>query len=105
VRAFVVQPDGRILLGGSFDTVDGVRRNNSARLAGEVVLFETASNDAFFTTRVATTGGRTYWLETRESAGEGEWTVVNSVAGDGADRVLTDSVSSAGQRFYRVRVE
>jgi len=105
VRALALQPDGRVVLGGVFNTVDGVRRNNFARLTGEIVLFETTSDDSFFTTRVATTEGRTYWLETRESPDEGGWTAVGSVAGDGTDQVLTDAASNTGKRFYRVRVE
>jgi uncharacterized delta-60 repeat protein len=105
VRALALLPDGRLLIGGQFDTVNGVRRNNFARLSGEVILFETSTDGPEFSTRVATTEGRTYWLETREPADEGDWTVVISVAGDGTDQVLTDSVSNVGRRFYRVRVE
>ncbi len=105
VRAIAMQPDGRILIGGQFDTVDGVRRNNLARLSGEVILFETITDGPEFSTRVATTEGRTYWLETRESADGGDWAIVNTIAGDGTDQVLTDFFSNGGKRFYRVRVE
>jgi len=105
VRALALLPDGRILIGGQFDTVDTVRRNNLARLTGDVILFEIASEGPAFTTRVATTEGRMYWLETRESAADGDWSVVDSTAGDGGDQTLTHTSADGTQRFYRVRVE
>lgn len=105
VRAVAVQPDGRVLLGGQFDAVAGVRRNNFARLTGDLILFETSVQGSGFATHVATTAGRTYWLETRQTIGPGDWIVVDTAAGDGSSQQLKDETPGSEDRFYRVRVE
>ncbi|MBO9662897.1 hypothetical protein [Dokdonella sp.] len=46
VRAILVQPDGHILIGGGFGTVDGVARPNFARLQANGAL-----DDSFFNAR------------------------------------------------------
>ena len=53
---------------------------------------------------VLTTSGSRYALERSESLGN-EWTPIQTVDGDGTDRVLIDSNAIGEQSFYRVRVE
>lgn len=55
VRAIIVQPDSKILIGGEFTTVDGIRRNRIARLNSDGSLDTTflatglGANDTLFT--------------------------------------------------------
>ena len=105
MHSMSLQPDGRVLIGGVFDTVNGASRRNLARLNGDLVLFETTSEGPSFATRVTTVKGRTYWLERRDSLDGGEWFAVSSVVGDGSIMALADSKANDWKRFYRVRVE
>ncbi len=105
VRAMALQPDGRVLIGGSFDFVNGSTRRNLTRLNGDLVMFQAATATSGFSTSVKTIHGRTYWLERRDSLDESDWTAVQTVAGDGNTQTLSDTISPANQRFYRVRAE
>jgi len=105
VQAMALQPDGRLLIGGSFDSVKGATRRNLARLNGDLTLFQTVTAASGFSTKIKTVQGRNYWLERRDSLDGENWTAVQSVTGDGSAQTLTDSSSPAVQRFYRVRAE
>ncbi len=105
VRAMALQPDGRVLIGGLFDSVNGATRRNLARLNGDLVMFQSVSSDEEFSTRVATIEGRTYFLETRAMLDSGSWVVVDSEPGTGTATTLTHSTLDGGMRYYRVRVE
>jgi hypothetical protein len=106
VKTIAVQSDGRILVGGRFNQVDGLRRNNLARLGGELMLYHPIVVGDTFTARISTVAGRRYFLESRISLDEGVWQVVHETTGDGTTQVLTDVVNpESDQRYYRIRAE
>jgi hypothetical protein len=54
---------------------------------------------------VATTSGKSYGLEYKDSLSEAEWTRLPTVPGTGSQLILTDPAAPGPQRFYRVREE
>lgn len=100
-----LQSDGRVLIGGSFDSVNGVTRRNLARLNGDLAMFQTVSAGSDFSTKVATVAGRTYILETRETLDGGDWVAVDSEQGTGEALTLSWQGHGGATRYYRVRVE
>ncbi len=52
---------------------------------------------------LATTAGRTYHIESADSLTAPSWTLVRDVVGDGTIITVTNTMTSAPQRFYRVR--
>jgi uncharacterized delta-60 repeat protein len=104
VSALLVQEDGRLDLGGLFNTFDGMPRPRVARLHGQVVATEGRLGALGFSVSVGTATGRTYWLESTEALPAASWNPVVSLAGNGLVQPLTDP-SPQAPRFYRVRVE
>jgi len=51
-----------------------------------------------------TVPGRTYYVEYCEDLGASAWSILETIPGDGTRKTAEDS-SSAGRRFYRLRVE
>lgn len=49
--------------------------------------------------------GRTYSLEYKSSLLDAGWQELASVLGDGTPKTMTDSISAAAQRFYRLKVQ
>ncbi|MBI4657808.1 MAG: immunoglobulin domain-containing protein, partial [Verrucomicrobia bacterium] len=72
---------------------------------GSVPLFQPNRHDRTFQVSVATSSGKTYVLECKDSLAEPIWKPLTSVLGNGAVRVLTDPSATTSQRFYRVRIE
>lgn len=105
VRTMALQPDGRVLIGGVFDSVNGATRRNLARLNGDLVMFQTVSGGGEFSTKVATVAGRSYFLETRSTFDGGAWEVVDSALGTGVPVTLECSSHGGDTRYYRIRVE
>lgn len=58
-----------------------------------------------FSCQVATTVGFTYYLEVSDSLGDGLWTVVDEVRGDGTAKHLSDATATAAAGCYRVRAQ
>ncbi len=58
-----------------------------------------------FRLSVRTVRGRSYRLESTDSLATIAWTLLPPVPGDGTVKVLSDSNSTASQRFYRVQVQ
>jgi ELWxxDGT repeat protein len=58
-----------------------------------------------FSVSLPTVSGQTYFLETKRTLSETDWSILLAVFGDGSVKTLTDPNASAPQRFYRVRVE
>ena len=58
-----------------------------------------------FSISVPTVTGLSYRLEYKNSLEDVDWIPLDSMDGDGEQKVLTDSTASVKQRFYRVRQE
>jgi uncharacterized delta-60 repeat protein len=106
--AMAWQDDGGIVIGGSFDRINGILRTNVARLVGSVPdlgLFSPIRLETGFRAYVPTVIGKTYMLEYRDSLGEAGWTAATSILGDGTVQSISDRSANVAQRFYRLRVE
>jgi len=79
VSVFAMQPDGKLLVGGSFYGINGLQRRNLARLQGEVLLFDPIATKAGFSAQIGTFAGRRYSLEFNRSLSPGHWTPVASL--------------------------
>jgi len=88
VYAVVVQSDGRIVIGGNFDTVNGIPRTSLARLNGN------GSLDTSFTTVVTTGGGNLIRALAVQGDGKilvgGNFTALSSTPRNRLARLLTD---------------
>jgi hypothetical protein len=52
----------------------------------------------------ATVSGVTYYLEYKVSLADAEWTVAQTITGDGLSQTLVDTAPLSSQRFYRLRM-
>jgi hypothetical protein len=98
-----VQPDGNILIVGSFTAVNGTRRNGLARLHGDPPLrfvpTGSSMNGAFQLT-LATQPGKTYFLQ--NSIDLLNWGPVSTNIASGFSLEFQDpNAAGVGQRFYR----
>ena len=88
VYAVVTQPDGRIVIGGNFDTVNGTPRTSLARLNSN------GSLDGSFTTVVTTGGGNLIRALALQADGKilvgGNFTALSSTPRNRLARLLTD---------------
>ncbi|MBI4326067.1 MAG: delta-60 repeat domain-containing protein, partial [Chloroflexi bacterium] len=110
-NSIVVQPDGKIVIGGDFDTVSGFPRRKIARLNGdpEVIPVEITITEVAVDTGGAirltftSQAGNSYALEASEDLAS--WLSVGGATATGDTTELYDS-SGQGlrQRFYRVRL-
>ena len=103
VNAVAVQPDGDILIAGSFTAVNGTRRNGLARLHGDPPLrfvpTDWLRNGAFQLT-LATQPGKTYFLQ--GSIDLLNWSPLSTNIASGFALEFQDSnAAGVGQRFYR----
>ncbi|MBI5388553.1 MAG: DUF11 domain-containing protein [Verrucomicrobia bacterium] len=48
--------------------------------------------------------GKTYWVDATDSLTSTNWQPVQSIPGDGSQKMVTNSIPASGQRFYRLRV-
>jgi len=107
ITAAILQPDGRLLISGSFQNVSGAPRPGLARLYASAIGFMMPANPqitpAGFETTIATQLGWNYTLESSEDLNGGVWTAGEMIAGDGNLRRLTDVQPLTKARFYRVR--
>ena len=61
------------------------------------------TGDAFLVT-TPTVRGKPSILFYKNFLGDPDWSFIQAVAGDGAQKTLTDPAASAPQKFYRVRI-
>jgi uncharacterized delta-60 repeat protein len=108
VKFVLVQPDGRILVGGRFDypAADGIRRAHLVRLRGDA---------AFLTSMARTQTGewsmswkladpeRSYSLEM--STNLFDWSEVSKVSKGSSNLDFKSGISESAMTFYRVSVE
>jgi len=110
IYAVALQPDGKVLIGGSFTSFAGVPRQGIARLFGDAVvsaplLVNPTSTNGVFRVSSATVSGGNYFLEFKDSLSDESWTTLPAVAGDGTLKTLVDPSATGPRRIYRVRAE
>jgi hypothetical protein len=110
VACLAQKDDGRIVIGGTFTTFDGIPRNQIALLLGDdfsepLELLGAARVGESFSVSVKTMVGKKYLLETRKSLSEVTWTALPAILGDGSAKILIDSSATGSERYYRVRME
>ena len=107
VSAISSQPDGQILICGTFSQIGGVPRNGIARINGApgMQLFAPAREGNNFQVSLPTVSGKSYSLEWSEGLTGEIWQSTPAVAGDGTIKSFGDSSANSTRRFYRIRVE
>jgi len=107
-----VAPDseGRLLVGGSFQHVNGLPMTSLVRLLGlpkpvsppglRLSDPKRLANDFSFS--LPTESGRTYRLEYKDSLGESQWIPLLKIPGPGGIVPVHDTSAGQTQRFYRV---
>ncbi|MHC1766199.1 MAG: immunoglobulin domain-containing protein [Verrucomicrobiia bacterium] len=108
VYAMAVLNDETVLIGGSFQEVDGVPRLGVAklRLPSSVPQLEGVIRiGPMVRLSMITPPGKTCILEHAESLAGAEWNPVQTVPGDGARHVFADTNALGTEGFYRVRIE
>jgi uncharacterized delta-60 repeat protein len=104
IGELLLAPDGDIYIGHGFMSYDGFTRFGLARLHGNPVILGPTYAGGSFSTSMFTDSGRTYHLESTASLSDPDWTVIQTLIGNGA--VQTFSHLPAGStRYYRVRVD
>jgi uncharacterized delta-60 repeat protein len=105
VRAIALQPDGNVLIGGDFITVDGVTRHYVARLFGgssaqpRLRVFSTPNNAVTVAWPSSSAG---FTLQQNTNVATPTWISVATIPSTvGAENHVSVS-ASAGQRFFRL---
>ncbi len=107
VYALALQPDGAILIGGSFTQVFGVPRHRIARLINDQahnvsILLSAEVSGTDVTVSFPSNSGWSYALET--STNLVDWTAIRTNVATGALASFIETNTGApGGRFYRVR--
>jgi T5SS/PEP-CTERM-associated repeat protein len=103
---------------GTFATVNGLRAPNGLLLTAQynsTNLTLVATNDLSLQSvrlvgtnvsfDISTASGFTYVVEYTGSLNPPVWQTLETVPGDGTAKTVTDPVTSATQRFYRIRIQ
>jgi uncharacterized delta-60 repeat protein len=110
VYAVALQPDGKVLIGGAFTSVNGTNRSGIARLQNALtvpspLLANPILSNSTFRVSVATFSGKSYVLQFKNALTDTNWTALPSVPGDGTVKAMTDNSATVARRFYRVEVQ
>jgi hypothetical protein len=110
IYAMAVQPDGQIVIGGEFTSVNGIPRCHIARVFGseqtpEPFILGPYVSAGGVEIRVPTVGKRAYHMEWKGDLSETEWKPLQSIIGDGSHATISDAAPDLRQRFYRVLAE
>ncbi len=103
--AGLLEPDGQIVVAGSFAERRETRREGILRLNGRpdgALLLPRLMGGRLEAT-IRTRPGRVYCLETRDLAG-GPWHPVDEVTGDGSRQQLGHAPPTTGAGVYRVKI-
>jgi uncharacterized delta-60 repeat protein len=108
--AVIADPQGDAYVGGAFLRLNGVTRNQLARIVHEgetgfVTIPMTLRHAAGVSTvRFPSTPGTRYTLEHRDAVQGGAWTAGANVVAGGTQSELTDPAAAPATRIYRLRV-
>lgn len=106
VYSIWTQADGKVLIGGAFNSVRGIPRSSVARLNGDMqsplFRFQSAERSAEQSFQALVTGeiGRTYTIQA--STNLISWTTLTNLTQTGANSLFVDFEAAAQpRRFYR----
>jgi uncharacterized delta-60 repeat protein len=110
VYAMSQQANGNVFIGGAFTSINRLPRKYLARIffteqTPEPFLLGPFFSNGKFELHLPTIHGRTYILETTSKVESPAWTLAASFPGNGSWNTITDTDTTSGNRFYRVRVE
>ena len=107
VLAMAIQPDGGLLIGGSFTNVNGVSNRGIARLRGSIYYTPIQIQNARLnptgevTFNFTSEAGLTYLIES--SVDLKTWSTLANPIATGATTSYTDTTAPTTNRFYRVK--
>ncbi len=105
VYSLIAEPDGRILMGGSFLGVSGQLRSGIMRLMGSPFLSHPTWHAEVLRSDFWTVRGRSYHLESSDSVSSESWQPEGTVEGDFSWHGWEVPMANLPQRFFRLRVE
>jgi uncharacterized delta-60 repeat protein len=110
VLTMSAQPDGQIIIGGSFITVNGFNSEGLARLNGdkqqppaEVRISNMFVSNGTINFTFASQPGRTYFIESSQDLQT--WQPAQTVTAVGSATQFSEPVAAGSNRFYRVRLQ
>jgi hypothetical protein len=110
IRSVVVQPDGKVLVGGEFRVFNGLARWSVARLLGTAavepltLIAPEMLPDGQFRWTLSAAVGRTYIVQA--SSDLADWSDLATLGPEDTTLEFTDPEAAAfAQRFYRVKEE
>jgi uncharacterized delta-60 repeat protein len=104
VHALSIQPDHKIVVGGSFTTIGGVDQAGIARLEEKSFGFHSSGTqvNGAFTTTLQAVAGFTYVVESSEDLKN--WTTFATNTATTAGLEIVDSSTGSIQKFFRARL-
>ena len=107
VRCLAVQPDGNILIGGDFTTVNGVVHPYVARLHGDSVApsLHIARSNGLAIVSWPATGLNFQLQENTDLSISNSWSPVAQPAVTNAGRISTTVPASVGRKFFRLNLQ
>jgi uncharacterized delta-60 repeat protein len=106
VRSILLQPDGKVLIGGNFTAVNGVARPYIARLYGDAVVLPSvniARSNAFVIVSWPVTGLNFQLQEATNLALPNSWSPVAQSAVTNAGQVSVTVPTIAPRKFFRLK--
>ncbi|HEY2082665.1 MAG TPA: delta-60 repeat domain-containing protein, partial [Verrucomicrobiae bacterium] len=103
VHSIILQPDGNVILGGAFTTVDRVGRWNVARVYGDAPVFKAPTfSSGNFGLQWTAISGRTYRVQFRTNLTSGDWTdLLPDIVASTNSVSMADPLTGTN-RYYRV---
>ena len=103
INAIALESNGTMLLGGTFNHINGVRREYIARVNWGVRALNPHNESAGFSVDVDTEHFKGYILEHADSLSTSNWTAIVTNWGTGKRQTLRDSSTPATHRLYRLK--
>ncbi|HVY70258.1 MAG TPA: delta-60 repeat domain-containing protein [Verrucomicrobiae bacterium] len=104
VNGLAAQPDGNLLLLGSFTNAQGTARSSLVRLQPipTGLLLSPSLRRGSFSISLVTNAGRSYQLQSIDAFPATNWTLRATLTGNGLVQTISDPNAGPGRRFYRV---
>jgi Domain of unknown function (DUF5122) beta-propeller len=105
VFSFALQPDGNVLVGGSFLTVNDVLRPYVARLYGDSLLplLSIARSGAFAILSWPSSAANFHLHETTDLSLPNSWTPVTEITVTNGDQISVTVQTIAPRKFFRLK--
>ena len=108
IWSMMLQPDGKVLIGGDFTEYNSMASYGIARLQNTIggpPIFNPIFSNNIFTVSIATVAGKSYTLQFKNALSDSTWASLPPVSGDGTIKALIDASASVLRRFYRAQVQ